>query len=82
MNVGEAGNYGRSGTALAIAAQVPLLPIAHNAGICWPAHRFLKFPGTIRVVIGKPISTENANSKQLTEEVKQWIESTIAAMPN
>ena len=82
MEVGNPGKYGRSGTALAIAAQVPLLPIAHNAGICWPAHRFLKRSGTIQVVIGKPISTDNANSKQLTEQVKLWIESTIDAMPN
>ena len=79
--VGEAGKYGRSGTALAIAAQVPVLPIAHNAGSCWPAHKFLKLPGTIRVVIGKPLSTENADSKQLTAEVQTWIEATIAAMP-
>ena len=82
MEVGKPGKYGRSGTALAIAAQVPLLPIAHNAGTCWPAHRFLKIPGTIQVVIGKPISTDNANSKQLTEQVKIWIESTIDSMPN
>ena len=80
--VGETGTYGRSGTALAIAAQVPLLPIAHNAGTCWPAHKFLKYPGTIHVVIGKPIPTIDADSKQLTEEVKLWIESTIAATPH
>ena len=82
MAVGETGIYGRSGTALAIAAQAPLLPIAHNAGRCWPAHKFLKYPGTIYVVIGKPIPTDNADSKQLTETVKVWIESTIAAMPD
>ncbi len=80
--VGKTGTYGRSGTALAIAAQVPLLPIAHNAGICWPAHKFLKYPGTIRVVIGKPIVTDNANSKQLTEDVKNWIEATITTLPS
>ncbi len=80
--VGEIGTYGRSGCALAIAAKVPLLPIAHNAGICWPARRFLKYPGTIHVVIGKPILTTNAGSKQLTEEVKLWVESTIATMPH
>ena len=81
MAVGETGTYGRSGTAMAIAAQVPLLPIAHNAGTCWPAHKFLKYPGTIHVVIGKPMPTIDADSKQLTEEVKLWIESTISAIP-
>ncbi len=81
MEVGAPGNYGRSGTALAIAAQVPLLPIAHNAGYCWPAHRFLKIPGTIHVEFGKPLSTCNADSKLLTDEIKLWIETSIAAMP-
>lgn len=82
MAVGIPGSYGRSGAALAIAAQVPVVPIAHNAGHCWPAHKFLKYPGTIHVVIGKPIPTTGTDSKQLTEEIKLWIESTIAAIPS
>lgn len=74
--VGQAGNYGRSGAALAIAADVPILPVAQNAGYCWPAHKFIKWPGRIHIVIGKPIDTTDADSRQLTEQVKDWIEST------
>ncbi|RLA47465.1 MAG: 1-acyl-sn-glycerol-3-phosphate acyltransferase [Gammaproteobacteria bacterium] len=81
IDIGETGNYGRSGTALAIAAQVPILPIAHNAGICWPAHKFIKVPGTVHVIIGEPLSTQNKDSKLLTEEIKQWIEANVAALP-
>lgn len=72
---GQVGNYGRSGAALAVAAEVPVVPIAHNAGNCWPGKRFLKFPGTITVVIGEPIDTKNRHSKELTIEVQDWIES-------
>lgn len=74
--IGQTGNYGRSGAALAIAAGVPVLPVAHNAGYCWPAHQFIKWPGRIRMVIGKPIDTADSDSRQLTEQVKNWIEST------
>jgi 1-acyl-sn-glycerol-3-phosphate acyltransferase len=72
---GQVGNYARSGAELAIRAQVPIVPVAHNAGHCWPAKKFLKYPGTIRMIIGAPIDTANGNSRELTEQVKTWIES-------
>lgn len=74
--VGKAGNYGRSGAALAIAAGVPVVPVAQNSGYCWPAHTFIKWPGTIQVSIGQPIDTTDANSRELTEQIKEWIETT------
>jgi len=80
MDYGEIGNYSRSGASLAINSGAAILPIAHNAGSCWPAHRFIKHPGTIHVVIGKPIDSTGRKSKELTEEVKGWIETTIAGL--
>jgi 1-acyl-sn-glycerol-3-phosphate acyltransferase len=71
---GQVGTYARSGAELAIRAQVPIVPIAHNAGHCWPAKKFLKYPGTIRMVIGAPIDTAGGTSRELTEQVKAWIE--------
>lgn len=78
---GEAGNYARGGAGIACSAGAPIVPVAHNAGYFWPASKLLKTPGTIDVVIGKPIPTENRNSKELTAEVKEWIEAEIARMP-
>ena len=43
------------------------------AGACWPARRFVKRPGVIDVVIGKPIATEGREARELTEEVQNWI---------
>jgi len=80
IDYGAVGNYSRSGTSLAINAGAAVLPIAHNAGLCWPAHRFIKQPGTIHVIIGKPIDSTGRKSKELTEEVKDWIEGTIAKL--
>lgn len=74
VEVGKPGKYARSGAALAIEAGVPVIPVAHNAGICWPGKRFLLFPGTINLVIGKPIDPTGMTSKQLTDQVRDWIE--------
>jgi 1-acyl-sn-glycerol-3-phosphate acyltransferase len=78
--VGQVGNYARSGATLACKANVPIVPVAHNAGYCWPSKRFLKFPGVIQVVIGKPLDTRDGDSRALTETVKGWIEGEIANM--
>src|SRR5690606_34905082 len=37
--------YSSGGAELAITAGATILPVAHNAGIYWPAHRFIKRPG-------------------------------------
>lgn len=78
---GNIGNYARSGAEIACAAGVPVLPVAHNAGYFWPVPKLLKHPGCVTVVIGKPISTAGRNSKELTEEIKSWIEKKISEMP-
>lgn len=75
MDHGQYGNYARSGAALAVAAGVPIVPIAHNAGKCWPARQFIKYPGTIRVVIGTALDTSGGDSKGLTSAAQQWITS-------
>lgn len=74
IKYGERGRYARSGAALAKSAKVPILPISHNAGVCWPGKEFIKYPGTIKLVIGEPIETSKASSKILTDQVEQWIE--------
>ncbi len=50
-----------------------VVPIAHNAGEYWPRHSWIKWPGTIRVVIGKPIDPEGKSPEQIIAEVANWI---------
>jgi 1-acyl-sn-glycerol-3-phosphate acyltransferase len=50
-----------------------VLPIAHNAGEFWPRHSWIKWPGTIRVVIGKPIDPSGKKAEQIIDEVSTWI---------
>ncbi len=45
--VGKTGRYQPGGIVLAQKAGVGLLPLAHNAGRCWPRKGFMKYPGTV-----------------------------------
>lgn len=76
----SAPKFNRSGAALAIAAGVPVLPVCHNAGACWPAHRLIKYPGTITLVLGKPIDTAGRDAKSITNDVAEWMEKTLAGL--
>ena len=70
---GKYKKFSRGGAKLAIAAHSPLLPVAHNAGHYWPAHKFIKHPGTVKVVIGKPLNTTKGDDSELTAVAETWI---------
>jgi len=73
IRTSEVGNFMTSGAALAKSAGVPILPVRHNAGLCWPADSWLKTPGTITLAIGPPIDTSEGNPRELTEQAHQWV---------
>lgn len=65
--------FSRGGAKLAVAAGVPIIPISHNAGDCWPPREFIKRPGFIRVTIGEAIGTMGRSASDLTDEAENWI---------
>jgi 1-acyl-sn-glycerol-3-phosphate acyltransferase len=74
MPPGETRRYGVGGTAVAAAAGVPVLPVAHNAGYFWPRRGLLKKAGCIRVVIGAPIATQGRDPREINEEAQRFVE--------
>lgn len=64
--------YARGGAAIAVAAQVPVIPIAHNTSSCWPTKGFNLSPGTITVVIGEAIPTQGRSAKEISNDVQTW----------
>lgn len=74
--VGRTGKYSRSGIALAKEAGVPIVLIAHNAGVFWPRNAFIKRPGTIEVVIGPTLDSTQHSMEELQHTAQEWIEST------
>lgn len=61
------------GAILAYNSGHSILPIAHNAGEFWPRHSLIKWPGTIRVVIGKPIEPGDDPPEVLIKRVEKWV---------
>ncbi|MDA0224743.1 MAG: lysophospholipid acyltransferase family protein [Proteobacteria bacterium] len=66
--------YQPGGAWLAARSKVPVVPVAHNAGLVWPRNAFLKYPGTITVRIGPAIDTAGRDPKTITALAEEWIE--------
>lgn len=80
---GEMGKFSRGGTALAVNANLPILPIAHNAGQYWPKDGWGKKPGTIQVVIGPVMHAEGTGPRaiaELNDRAYEWVKQTQAAI--
>ena len=74
MPPGQTRRYGVGGAAIASETGAPVIPVAHNAGYFWPRRGLMKKPGTIRVVIGKPIATRGRDARAINEEAQRFIE--------
>ena len=74
------GKYKIGGALLAAASGYPVVPVAHNAGECWPRGRFIKQSGIIHVRIGPPIITVGKSPELIQAEAKHWIESQMPSI--
>ena len=74
---GKTKKYKIGGALLAEKSGYPVIPIAHNAGEFWPRHSFIKWPGTISVVIGPAIETKGRSAEEINKEVFDWIEAAM-----
>ena len=80
MSPGQTRRYGVSGALLAAETGRLLVPVAHNAGSFWPRRGLRKQPGTIRVVIGKPVAAAGRDPREVNQEVQSWVETTVARL--
>lgn len=72
---GKKGRYKLGGARMAKMFEMDIVPVALNSGEFWPRNSFLKYPGTVSVIIGKPIAHNNGNEAELMAQCEQWIES-------
>lgn len=80
MAPGQQRRFGMGGAVLASRTGAPVVPVAHNAGVFWRRRGFLKYPGTIRVVVGRPIDTRGLSPEAINAEAKAWIDATTARL--
>ncbi len=78
---GTQGEYLPGGALLASKSGYPIVPIAHNAGYFWPRNSLKKWPGTITMVIGPLIETDDKSTAEISKQVEEWIESTVEKLP-
>lgn len=69
----ESRKFNVGGAMLAHKSGYPVIPLAHNAGVFWSRYSFLKYPGTIKVKIGKPIKIKGKKAKEINVETETWI---------
>jgi 1-acyl-sn-glycerol-3-phosphate acyltransferase len=74
MPPGETRRYGISGALIAVETGKLVVPVAHDAGYYWPRRGWYKKPGTVRVVIGPPISAVGRDPRDVNAEAQAWIE--------
>lgn len=74
VSPGQTGRYKQGGALLACRTGVPVIPVAHNAGECWPRNAFIKTPGLVTVSFGPPLDPHGQTPGALNRAVEQWIE--------
>lgn len=77
---GQHVRYKTGGARFACSTGTKILPIAHNAGHCWPKNTIAKYPGTITVSVGELIPTAGREPHDVTDDVSQWIENELDRM--
>jgi 1-acyl-sn-glycerol-3-phosphate acyltransferase len=71
---GTTRRYKPGGAWLAQQANVPVVPVAHNAGEFWRRNAFLKYPGEITVSIGPVIEPDGLDAGEINARAGAWIE--------
>jgi 1-acyl-sn-glycerol-3-phosphate acyltransferase len=73
--VGERRRYKTGAARLAFALQLPIIPVAHNAGYFWPRSGLQLQSGCVEVQIGPAMFPKDYDSpEQLMAAVESWIE--------
>lgn len=82
IRAGTKGKYKTGGTRLAIGCNVPIVPIAHNAGYCWPRHPWKKYPGKVTMSILPAIDPAGRTLAELNDEIEGVIETEVTRLGN
>jgi len=71
---GKSARFKMGGALLAARTGAPVIPVAHNAGECWPRNAFVKQAGLITVSFGPPIAVEGLSADEINHRVRDWID--------
>ena len=77
---GQTGRYRGGGALLAMRTGAPVIPVALNAGECWPKNAFIKKPGLITVSVGPAIDCTGLDTEGINTRVQDWIEAEMRVL--
>ena len=77
MPYNESKRYGLSGAILASETGAKVLPISHNAGKFWKRRGWIKHPGSVEFIIGKPLETRGLSLDEINAASKKWIDANV-----
>ena len=80
IRAGTRARYKTGGCRLAALMELPILPVAHNAGWLWPKGVLGKRRGTVTVSIGPPLRPDGCELPELCARVETWIEDEVARL--
>ena len=70
---GQLGEFQVGGAMMAVKSGCSVVPVSHNAGEYWGKGSFLKYPGTIDLIIGPEIKTEGKKVREVNQLAQSWI---------
>jgi 1-acyl-sn-glycerol-3-phosphate acyltransferase len=65
--------YKTGGARMAMNLNLPVIPIAHNAGHIMPRRSFWIYPGKVTIKIGEPIYQGDLSVEEFTEKIRSTI---------
>ncbi len=74
VETGKLGKFNKGGAMLAASGQVPVVPLAHDAGLFWPGKSYVKYPGTVTVRIGSPVEAVDRSVDDIHKDSIGWLE--------
>ena len=80
--VGKTGRINAGAAVLAAKSNTPVVPVAHNAGVYWPLHSLIMYPGTITVQIGKPIEVQKKSINEIRSEIRDRLSGMMSLLDN
>ncbi|TDR33144.1 lysophospholipid acyltransferase family protein [Hydromonas duriensis] len=78
---GASSKFKTGGARLATALEAPIIPIAHNAGECWPKKPWVKRAGKVTVSIGPMIHSKGREVIDVHNEMVTWIQTEMKRLP-
>ena len=77
---GRKTSFKQGAAQISVATGSPILPIAHNAGVCWAGKSLILRPGIVTFSIGPLVGPERASTREVTNAVESWIRSELESM--